>query len=167
MAITRSPPGHDEEGDHQSHQQAQPPPVLHQHSLSNASTVTVDIESWTVAALESLRIAPIARGTGNALSIPLDDAHQHAKSGEVRDAAGMKLRNVAFDGNDDAYGAAITPPRRPPSRRDSMHRRDALLKGKEGSRQRRRWENGIIPPNHSHPNQPQYKYLVLHAAQPR
>ncbi|KAK3294325.1 R3H-associated N-terminal domain-containing protein [Chaetomium fimeti] len=158
MAITRSPPSHDEEGDHQSHQQAQPTPVqppavLHQHSLSNASTVTVDIESWTVAALESLRIAPIARGTGNTLSIPLDDAHQHAESGEVRDAAGMKLRNVAFDGNDDAYGAAITPPRRPPSRRDSMHRRDALLKGKEGSRQRRRWENdhllhvpNVVPP---------------------
>ena len=28
-------------------------------------------------------------------------------------------------------------------RRDSMDRREALLKGKEGSRQRRRWENGI------------------------
>lgn len=27
-------------------------------------------------------------------------------------------------------------------RRDSMERREALLKGKEGSRQRRRWENG-------------------------
>lgn len=32
-------------------------------------------------------------------------------------------------------------------RRDSLERREALLKGKEGSRQRRRWENGesIIP----------------------
>jgi hypothetical protein len=145
MAITRSPQVHDEDGDSQSHQQAQPgpvqpPPVLHQHSLSNASTVTVDIESWTVAALESLRIAPIARGTGNALSIPLDDAHQHA---EARHAAGMKLRGVAFDGPADPYGAAIAPPRRPPSRRDSMRKRDALVKGKEGSRQRRRWENGM------------------------
>lgn len=27
-------------------------------------------------------------------------------------------------------------------RRDSMDRREALLKGNEGSRQRRRWENG-------------------------
>lgn len=27
-------------------------------------------------------------------------------------------------------------------RRDSLDRREALLKGKEGSRQRRRWENG-------------------------
>ena len=29
-----------------------------------------------------------------------------------------------------------------PLRRDSMKRRDALLKGKEGSRRRQRWENG-------------------------
>ena len=27
-------------------------------------------------------------------------------------------------------------------RRDSLERREALLKGREGSRQRRRWENG-------------------------
>lgn len=27
-------------------------------------------------------------------------------------------------------------------RRDSLKRREAVLKGKEGSRQRRRWENG-------------------------
>jgi hypothetical protein len=30
-------------------------------------------------------------------------------------------------------------------RRDSLDRREALLKGKEGSRQRRRWENGMFP----------------------
>lgn len=30
-------------------------------------------------------------------------------------------------------------------RRDSIERREALLKGKEGSRQRRRWENGNPP----------------------
>jgi hypothetical protein len=35
---------------------------------------------------------------------------------------------------------------RAPLRRDSMERREALLKGKEGSRQRRRWENGTPPP---------------------
>ncbi|KAK4150525.1 R3H-associated N-terminal domain-containing protein [Chaetomidium leptoderma] len=154
MAITRTPPGHDEEDSdqHSSHQpQPQPQPTepshsLHQHSLSNASTATVDIEAWTVAALESLSIAPIARGTGNALSIPLDADHKVRESssdenhGSAATAAQMKLRGVAFGGG-DAYGTSITPPRRPPSRRDSMRKRDELLKGKEGSRQRRRWEN--------------------------
>ncbi|GAB1319559.1 R3H-associated N-terminal domain-containing protein [Madurella fahalii] len=154
MAVTRIPMSPDGEGDeHQQPQQPQPahpPHALHQHSLSNASTATVDIEAWTVAALESLSIAPIARGTGNALSIPLDgnQANARDKMADGNDeaaaaaaaAAQMKLRGVAF-ADEAAYGASITPPRRPPSRRDSMRKREALLKGKEGSRQRRRWEN--------------------------
>lgn len=158
MAITRTPlAAHDGEGEgqgdahpheplpaaHPSHPPAHPPHSLHHHSLSDASTVTVDIEAWTVAALESLSIAPIARGTGNALSIPLDAAnHDGAAPRESPGATEMKLRGVVSFGGDDAYGANITPPRRPPSRRDSMRKRDMLLKGKEGSRQRRRWENG-------------------------
>src|SRR5690606_4671928 len=32
-------------------------------------------------------------------------------------------------------------------RRDSLDRREALLRGKEGSRRRRRWENGMVAPN--------------------
>ncbi len=146
MAITPSPAGHGEDDEHQP-----PSHSLHQHSLSDASTVTVDIEAWTVAALESLSIAPVARGTGAALSIPLDGG-DHAASpanGNGNDNANapaeMKLRGAVAFGDDDAFGASITPPRRPPSRRDSMRKRDMLLKGKEGSRQRRRWENGTFP----------------------
>ncbi|KAK3352654.1 R3H-associated N-terminal domain-containing protein [Lasiosphaeria hispida] len=108
------------------------PHLHHQHSISNASTATVDIESWTVAALESLSIDPIARGTGNILSIPLDSDHGHSTA---TPAPQMKLRGIG------GGGAGITPPRRPPSARDSMKRRDELRKGNEGSRQRRRWEN--------------------------
>ena len=144
MAITPIPAGPDEAGDHASHPPQPPSHALHQHSLSNASTVTVDIEAWTVAALESLSIAPVARGTGTALAIPLDDG-DHANA-----TAEMKLRGaVTFGHNDDAaaFGASIPPPRRPPSRRDSMRKRDMLLKGKEGSRQRRRWENGAPSPS--------------------
>lgn len=44
----------------------------------------------------------------------------------------------------DASSKRVVPvyPDRKLARRDSMDRREALLKGKEGSRQRRRWENG-------------------------
>jgi len=94
----------------------------------------VDIEAWTVSALQSLSISPVAVGTGNPLSIPLDDDARQAAA-----ATRMKLRNVKID--QDAVGASVTPPRKL-RRRDSMDRREALLKGKEGSRQRRRWENG-------------------------
>ncbi|KAJ4385863.1 hypothetical protein N0V85_008036 [Neurospora sp. IMI 360204] len=130
MAITKlaGPVGHhDSDDDYDEPQQPaeiiapQPIPVpVNQSTISNVSTAAVDIEAWTVAALESLRIANSAAG-------PVDPA--------------LKLRNVVFDDGDDTYAANITPPRRPPSRRDSMKRREALLKGKEGSRQRRRWEN--------------------------
>ena len=159
MAITKvaGPVGyHDSDDDdyevvhHPQPQQApgiiapQPVPVpVNQSTISSVSTAAVDIEAWTVAALESLRIANNARSTGNPLVIPLD--------GEPAAAAGptdpaSKLRNVVFDDGDDTYAANVTPPRRPPSRRDSMKRREALIKGKEGSRQRRRWENGNYSP---------------------
>ncbi|KAK0641748.1 R3H-associated N-terminal domain-containing protein [Cercophora newfieldiana] len=137
MAINNIPLAAEQEANPQQPPIAAAPPahphVLHQHSISNASTATVDVEAWTAEALASLAISPAARGTGAALTIPLDD-HDHASS---TTAPRMKLRNVAFDG----AGAGIVPPRRPPSRRDSMKKRDELLKGKEGSRQRRRWEN--------------------------
>ncbi|KAK3502540.1 R3H-associated N-terminal domain-containing protein [Neurospora crassa] len=157
MAITKvaGPVGHDSDDDYDEalhHPQPQQPadiiasqPIplpVNQSTISNVSTAAVDIEAWTVAALESLRIANNARGAGNPLLIPLDGAAQ----GEAAAAAGptdpaLKLRNVVFDDGDDTYAANVAPPRRPPSRRDSMKRREALLKGKEGSRQRRRWEN--------------------------
>ncbi|KAK3987207.1 R3H-associated N-terminal domain-containing protein [Cladorrhinum sp. PSN332] len=121
----------------QQEQLAHPPQPLHQHSISNASTATVDIEAWTVNALESLSIDPIARGTGSALSIPLDGGHPSESPQEQQPVLQMKLRGVGFDG----VGTTVTPPRRPPSRRDSIKRREAMRMGKEGSRQRRRWEN--------------------------
>ena len=46
--------------------------------------------------------------------------------------------------------------RREPIRRDSLKRREALLKGKEGSRQRRRWENDRLMDNpHAEPPLPE------------
>ncbi|KAK0702092.1 R3H-associated N-terminal domain-containing protein, partial [Lasiosphaeria miniovina] len=86
----------------------------------------IDIETWTVAALESLRIGP-SRRTGSVLSIPLDDEADGARTEAT--APRMKLRNVAVD---------VAAARRPaaPARRETL-----ALKGKEGSRHRRRWEN--------------------------
>lgn len=52
--------------------------------------------------------------------------------------AGVADEDDAVEGI-DAESEAV---KRPPSRRDSLRRREALLKGKEGSRRRQRWENG-------------------------
>ena len=89
----------------------------------------IDIETWTLSALQSLSVSPVARGTGTPLSIPLDENAAKKSSVSIQDP--------------QARSTAITPPPRPLSRRDSLRRREALVKGKEGSRQRRRWENGI------------------------
>jgi hypothetical protein len=105
-----------------------------------AAPQPIDIEAWTeqaTAALGSVTItAPgeVTRATAVTLAIPLDD-----------DA-------LASGGPVQPVGAAAAAKegglykRKAPVRRDSMNRREALLKGKEGSRQRRRWENGTLRP---------------------
>ncbi|KAK2605822.1 hypothetical protein QQS21_003776 [Conoideocrella luteorostrata] len=113
---------------------AVPPPEelsnIPQHLLSPSTPVSngaIDIDAWTVSALQSLSVSPIARGTGTPLAIPIDDATPSKK----------ETRAIAFNISTDEHAV----PRRPPSRRDSMKHREALLRGNEGSRQRRRWEN--------------------------
>lgn len=59
--------------------------------------------------------------TGVTLSIPLD---------KVNDDAAAAVKKVSGAGRPKVY------------QRDSQKRREALLKGKEGSRRRQRWENG-------------------------
>ena len=113
-----------------------PPPEYTAPPTNNAATATppphnqpvtgIDIDAWTISALQSLSVSPVARGTGAPLAIPIDD-HDHDRARTVTFAE-SKVR--------------VETPRRPPSRRDSLQKRDSLLKGKEGSRQRRRWENG-------------------------
>lgn len=119
--------------------------ILPASPAQHQSSTGIDIDAWTISALQSLSVSPVARGTGTPLAINIDEQ----KSTATKRAA------VAFAGG-EAKDVNETP-RRPPSRRDSLKRREALLKGKEGSRQRRRWENGQLHPSnycsssHSHP----------------
>jgi len=89
---------------------AVPPPSQQPGTASG-----VDIEAWTVSALQSLSVSTTAVGTGVTLSIPLDTPREE----RPKPALHPKLLH-----------------------RDSQKRREALLKGKEGSRRRQRWENG-------------------------
>ncbi|KAG2421818.1 hypothetical protein HFD88_005794 [Aspergillus terreus] len=114
------------------------------------------ISAWSeqaAASLENLTISEPAttgentlspsrgglRGATVSLSIPLDDpvpspettAHPRVKflgTSSAAPAQTSKTPSVAFR-------------RREPLRRDSLKRREALLKGKDGSRRRQRWEN--------------------------
>lgn len=126
-----------------------PPPALQPHSTAQpqnasqqqpppAASGAVDIEAWTISALEALSVSPTATGitAGRPLGIPLDE---HATNAQGTTTARVVTIATA-DGTHPTTTDAITPPRRPPSRRDSLRRRELLLKGKEGSRQRRRYD---------------------------
>ncbi|KAI4603420.1 hypothetical protein KJ359_003230 [Pestalotiopsis sp. 9143b] len=122
---------------HAEQQQQQSAPT----ATAVAPSGQLDIEAWTISALESLSVSPSVTGT-TPLAIPLDENVQSA----------VRKPSVRVQ---EPEQNVITPPRRPPSRRDSMKRREALLKGKEGSRQRRRWENDRLMDNpHVQPPEP-------------
>jgi hypothetical protein len=97
----------------------------------------IDVEAWTEETLENLRklrvtSSPETIRQGVSLSIPLDSA--------VTGAA------AAQDGNAEKvhpqYEVDGVIRTREPRRRDSLTRREAVLKGKEGTRRRQKWENG-------------------------
>lgn len=93
------------------------------------------VEEWTVSqaadVLNGLSVSSpppkvgSVRGTTVKIDIPLDEDSKHREA-----PAREKVEAVH-----------TVYKRREPIRRDSLKRREALLKGKEGSRQRRRWEN--------------------------
>ncbi|RYP91090.1 hypothetical protein DL770_002794 [Monosporascus sp. CRB-9-2] len=136
------PPANGQNG-HQQNQQRPPTPAAQ-------TSVVIDIETWTLSALQSLSVSPAARGTGAPLAIPIDESAAKKPSVTIQDPR--------------AKSTAITPPPRPPSRRDSLRRREALLKGKEGSRQRRRWENDRLlhVPNAQPPEPKDYEPRPTH-----
>ncbi|KAI6084598.1 R3H-associated N-terminal domain-containing protein [Hypoxylon rubiginosum] len=126
---------------------------------ANVPSGGVDIESWTVSALESLSISPVvARNTGAPLSIPLDE---HPSSSAKKPSVVVSVQDPRSKATTTI---TTTPPARPPSRRDSQRRREALLRGKEGSRQRRRWENDRLlhVPNAQPPEPADWEPLPLH-----
>ncbi|KAL1891853.1 hypothetical protein Sste5346_007397 [Sporothrix stenoceras] len=96
-------------------------------------------EQWTRSILESLGMSPDARDTGGEpLTIPLDEPAQPRQRKIV---LGPAIADSDDDGDEDVAAPRATFLKRRHSQRDSQRRRDMLLKGKEGSRQRRRWEN--------------------------
>ncbi|KAI4143075.1 MAG: hypothetical protein LQ341_003026 [Variospora aurantia] len=93
----------------------------------------ISVEAWTEQAADALTAISLSSPGGNtgtsvSLAIPLDE--QAAKRTTTADEA----RPTTDASTDDRT-------RRGPLRRDSLKRREALLKGKEGSRRRQRWEN--------------------------
>ena len=113
------------------------PNAYPQNGVPNASLPQpINVEAWTEEATQSLNavslVSPVGvAGTSVSLAVDLDGPSHHKQDGIARTARHP-------DNTDSGYR-----PRREPLRRDSLKRREALLKGKEGSRRRTRWENGL------------------------
>lgn len=110
-------------------------PKVNSYVQNNAAAEPPNIEAWTEQATRSLSAITISspqvgRGTSESMTIPLDEHPE------------PKAASTTGKGQDESNPDSAHRARREPIRRDSMKRREALLKGKEGSRQRRRWENG-------------------------
>ena len=84
--------------------------------------------------LSALRVKSPARGSANPLQASTCDTKPTSAKIDVADAKSPTTASP----HQESWGQAA----KKPHRRDSLERRQALLKGKEGSRQRRRWENG-------------------------
>ncbi|KAI9821158.1 MAG: hypothetical protein M1827_003892 [Pycnora praestabilis] len=98
----------------------------------------IPIEAWTEQTTEALHAmivsSPEKTNAGNdlrSLSIPLD---------EPPFREGGKVPILLCEGVTQPKESGFVK-KRDPVRRDSLKRREALLKGKEGSRRRQRWEN--------------------------
>ena len=102
---------------------------MQQNAPMNSPPQAVNIEAWTEQAAQSLSAVSLlspshVHGTSVSLAIDLDENAPRKQDSNAEDKP------------------PIDRPRREPLRRDSLKRREALLKGKEGSRRRTRWENG-------------------------
>ena len=103
----------------------------------SANKQTIEVEAWAEQVIQSLHPASSqptprsSRGKVAPLAISIDEQPRFKPA----DAVGTPLH---------ANAAYTTAPRarREPLRRDSLNRREALVKGHEGSRRRQRWENG-------------------------
>ncbi|KAM3420170.1 hypothetical protein BST61_g3464 [Cercospora zeina] len=113
---------------------------------SPPATAIERIAAWTVsqaadalaATTISSRSHPLTRGTSVTIDIPLDEQALREEQPKSRTGAVHTVYK-----------------RREPIRRDSIIRREAVLKGKEGSRRRQRWENDRLLNNpHAEPPLP-------------
>lgn len=93
------------------------------------SLPTMNIEAWAASALASLSISSTAPSTTDPpMAIPLDDPLSTASKSPPR--APPRTLSLTM-----SPGVARL-------QREPLRRRDTFLQGREGTRRRRRWENG-------------------------
>ncbi|OOF91306.1 hypothetical protein ASPCADRAFT_134321 [Aspergillus carbonarius ITEM 5010] len=139
MAIHPSFPSDVDPRGRLSPQQARAISAWTEQAAASLETLTlsesVPIGDQNVSFSQSTPTRTTLRGATVSLSIPLDDP---VPTTESPSASKVKLLGQTAK---ETHVASVTFRRRELMRRDSLKRREALLKGKDGSRRRQRWEN--------------------------
>ncbi|KAL4932305.1 uncharacterized protein BDV17DRAFT_192872 [Aspergillus undulatus] len=129
MAIHPSYPSQGDVRGQLSPQQAQAISAWMEQASASLGNLTITDSTSTNSRNATLRGATVS------LSIPLDDpvSVPHVNAASRVSIVGQPAEETPVP--------KVTFRRREPLRRDSLKRREALLKGKDGSRRRQRWEN--------------------------
>ncbi|KAI9683544.1 MAG: hypothetical protein M1820_010917 [Bogoriella megaspora] len=125
-----------------------PGPLPQATAAPNTQPDPREVNIWTQETTERLRALQIStgpspvslsvpRGASTSLHIPLDEPASATHGSSSNDA--KQVHTDTAEINQPERSAFVR--RRSSLQRDSMKRREALLKGKEGSRRRQRWEN--------------------------
>ncbi|KAL2836509.1 R3H-associated N-terminal domain-containing protein [Aspergillus pseudoustus] len=140
MAIHPSFPSQADVRGNLSPQQAQAISAWTEQATASLENLTVtqpaSAGGRTASVPASATVRGTIRGSSISLSIPLDDPTPVAGS-DVNSRVKV-LRQVP---EETPKTPTVSFRSREPLRRDSLKRREALLKGKDGSRRRQRWEN--------------------------
>ncbi|PYH47232.1 uncharacterized protein BP01DRAFT_336818 [Aspergillus saccharolyticus JOP 1030-1] len=140
MAIHPSFPSDADPRGHLSPQQARAISVWTEQAAASLENLTISepisSSDRIVSVSQSTPTRTSLRGATVSLSIPLDDPVPKTES-----ASAARAKLLGQTANEVQQVASVSFRRREPLRRDSLKRREALLKGKDGSRRRQRWEN--------------------------
>ncbi|RJE27378.1 hypothetical protein PHISCL_00254 [Aspergillus sclerotialis] len=121
---------------HLSPQQSRAISAWTEQAAASLQGMTIsDTRDEPVSIVDSATARTGLRGASVSLAIPLDD--------DIPVTESQSTSRVKFVGRSGQpqQTQSVTFRRREPIRRDSLRRREALLKGKDGSRRRQRWEN--------------------------
>ncbi|KAL2796473.1 R3H-associated N-terminal domain-containing protein [Aspergillus keveii] len=137
MAIHPSFPSQAEVRGNLSLQQAQAISAWTEQATASLEGLTItDSAPASTSASASATVRGTIRGSSVSLSIPLDDPVPVAGSSIV-----PRVKILGQVPEETPKVPTVSFRRREPLRRDSLKSREALLKGKDGSRRRQRWEN--------------------------
>ncbi|KAF2275669.1 uncharacterized protein EI97DRAFT_434087 [Westerdykella ornata] len=114
--------------------------AIHTPDDPSAPTQPIDIAAWTEEATAAISTMTLSAPVDPEPELELESRPEPQSSRGMYAPIHISIDEPLRSETDKPSSSALYK-RKEPLRRDSLKRREALLKGKEGSRRRRKWEN--------------------------